>query len=315
MKWTCLSLGLVIAASLADTAQGQTPQTAIPGVITAGAPVELVRGGYQALEGPVPTPDGGLFFSDVDASRTYKLAPDGTIVVWREGTNRSNGLFLKTDGRLLCAESGAGRIVEVAPDRTVTVLASQFAGAALRSPNDLIPDRRGGIYFTDPMPRPAPDIAPKEPGNVYYRTPAGAVVLLDDAIQRPNGISLSIDERTLFVDDTEGDHVYAFDVQADGRVTNKRPFTTLHDLERGSLGMRSRADGMGIDAEGRLYVGTSSGVQVIDRTGRYLGTIRVPAVTRNVAFGGPGHHTLYLTTLNALYRVELLSHGPEGRAK
>jgi len=284
-------------------------------VIASGATVELVRGGYQALEGPVPTPDGGLYFSDVDASRTYKLAPDGTIAVWRDGTNRTNGLFLRADGRLLGAESGAGRITAVAPDRTVTVLASEFAGAALRSPNDLIPDRKGGIYFTDPMPRPAPDIAPKEPGNVYYRTPAGAVVLLDSAIQRPNGISLSIDERTLYVDDTEGDHVYAFDVQADGRVTNKRPFTTLHDLERGSLGMRSRADGMGIDSEGRLYVGTSSGVQVIDHTGRYLGTIRVPAVTRNVAFGGPGRHTLYLTTLNALYRVELLSRGPEGRAK
>lgn len=315
MEWKGLSIGLMMAAFLAGTAQGQTPQTAITGVIAAGATVELVRGGYQALEGPMPTPDGGLYFSDVDASRTYKLAPDGTIAVWREGTNRSNGLFLKADGGLLGAESGAGRIVEVAPDRAVTVLASQFAGAALRSPNDLIADRKGGIYFTDPMPRPAPDIAPKEPGNVYYRTPAGAVLLLDSAIQRPNGISLSIDERTLFVDDTEGDRVFAFDVQPDGRVTNKRAFATLHDLERGSLGMRSRADGMAIDSEGRLYVGTSSGVQVIDRTGRHLGTIRVPAVTRNVAFGGPGRHTLYLTTLNALYRVELLSRGPEGRAK
>jgi len=305
----------VMVASVAGTAQGQTPQAAIPGVIAAGATVELVRGGYQALEGPIPTPDGGLYFSDVDASRTYRLAPDGTIALWREGTNRTNGAFLKSDGRLLCAESGAGRIVEIAPDRTVTVLASQFAGAPLRAPNDLIADRKGGIYFTDPMPRPAPDIAPKEPGNVYYRTSAGTVLLLDNAIQRPNGISLSIDERTLYVDDTEGDRVFAFDVQADGRVTNKRPFTTLHDLERGTLGMRSRADGMGIDAEGRLYVGTSSGVQVIDRTGRYLGTIRVPTVTRNVAFGGPGRHTLYLTTLNALYRVELLSRGPEGRAK
>lgn len=67
-------------------------------MIAAGATVELVGGGYQALEGPVPTPDGGLFFSDVDANRTYKLEPNGTIVLWREGTNRTNGLFLKADG-------------------------------------------------------------------------------------------------------------------------------------------------------------------------------------------------------------------------
>ncbi len=76
--------------------------------------------------------------------------------------------------------------------------------------------------------------------------------------------------------------------------------------------MRSRADDMGIDSHGRLYVGTSSGIQVIDRSGRHLGTIRVPVVTRYVAFE---RHTSYMTTLEALYRVELLSHGPEGRSK
>src|SRR5207248_4205643 len=106
-----------------------------------------------------------------------------------------------------------------------------------------------------------------------------------------------------------------FDVQRDGSVKSKRPFVKLREPEPGSLGPRSRADGMALDSDGRLYVATASGVQVISTGGDYQGTIRTPAVARNVAFGGPNRHTLYLTTLEALYNVELESRGPSGRAK
>jgi gluconolactonase len=141
------------------------------------------------------------------------------------------------------------------------------------------------------------------------------VLLLDDQIRRPNGITLSIDEKTLYVDNTEGDQVYAFDVQPDGRVTNKREFAKLIELEKGSLGPRSRGDGMAIDSMGRLYVATAAGIQVIDPRGRHLGIIRVPAVARNVAFAGPKRQMLYMTALESLYRVPMLSEGPAGRSK
>ena len=117
------------------------------------------------------------------------------------------------------------------------------------------------------------------------------------------------------MDDTEGEYVYAFDVRPDGSATNKRPFVKLHDPEPGTLGLRSRADGMALDSEGRVYVATGSGVQVIDPRGNYLGTIRLPAIARNLAFGGSDRRTLYLTAVNALYRVTLLSRGPSDRAK
>jgi gluconolactonase len=307
-------VGFAVAVVVAD-AQTAPSQAPIPGVIAGVARVELVRGGFQALEGPVPTTDGGLLFSDITEKRTYKLDANGTISVWRENTNGANGLFLLTDGRVLRAEQAGARIAAVMPNGAVRPLAVAFGGKPFRSPNDLIPDKKGGIYFTDPAPRPAPDIAPKEPGNVYYLRPSGEVLLLDDKIQRPNGITLSLDEKTLYVDDTEGEYVYAFDAQANGTVKNKRPFVKLHDPEQGSLGLRSRADGMAIDAQGRLYVGTASGIQVIDPRGLYLGTIRVPAVVRNVAFGGPRRQTLYMTALDSLYRVQMLSQGPSGRAK
>ncbi len=94
----------------------------------------------------------------------------------------------------------------------MTALATEYNGKKLRQPNDLIADRKGGIYFTDPAPRPAPDIAPEVPGNVHYIRPNGTVLLIDDQIARPNGITLSLDGGTLYVDDTEGKYVYAFDV-------------------------------------------------------------------------------------------------------
>ena len=119
----------------------------------------------------------------------------------------------------------------------------------------------------------------------------------------------------MYVDDTEGEYVYAFDVQPDGSVTNKRQFVKLKDPVPGSRGMRSRADGMALDSEGRLYVATGSGVQVIDRQGQHLGTIRLPVVIRNIAFSGPDRRTMYLTGLTALYRIELVAQGPSGRAK
>lgn len=310
-----VALLLSLFAVVGHAQTSPPPQLAIPGVIGAGTAVELIRGGFQGLEGPVATLDGGLYFSDVPASRSYKLDMNGNISIWRENTNGANGSFLFRDGRLLAAEQTGRRIVSVTPDGRVTPLASQFDGQPFRSPNDLIPDGKGGVYFTDPAPRPAPDVAPKEPGNVHYLRANGEVMLLDSQIQRPNGITLSLDEKTLYVDDTEGEYVYAFDVQPDGGVTNKRQFVKLHDLTQGSLGLRSRADGMGLDSMGRLYVATGSGIQVIDSRGRHLGTIRVPAIVRNLAFAGPRRHTLYMTALESLYRVEMLSQGPPGRAK
>jgi gluconolactonase len=312
-----LSVLLLVASMFAvSEAQNKPPaQTAIPGVIAAGARVELIRGGFKGLEGPVATPDGGLYFSDIPANRTYKLDPKGNIAVARENTKGSNGLFLAKDGRLLAAESGGPRIIAVTMDGRVTALATESGGRSLRAPNDLIADSKGGIYFTDPAPRPAPDVAPKETGNVHYIRPNGEVLLLDAQIQRPNGLTLSIDEKILYVGDTESEYLYAFDVQPDGRVTNKRPFAKLLEPEKGSLGLRSRADGMAIDSMGRVYVSTAAGIQVIDPSGRHLGIIRLPAVARNLAFGGPRRQTLYLTALESLYRVQMLAEGPAGRSK
>ena len=306
-----LSFGSAIAAQTAPA-----PQAEIPGVIKAGAKVELVKDGFNGGEGPVASGDGGLYFTAIDDNRIHKVDRDGkTVSIWRENTNGTNGLFLLKDGRMLGAEGGGKRIIAIAPGGAVTGLATASGGRPLRAPNDLIADGKGGIYFTDPAPRPAPNVAPMEPGNVHYMRANGEVLLIDSEIRRPNGLTISLDGRTLYVGDTEGEYVYAFDIQPDGSARNKRQFVKLHEPEQGSLGLRSRADGMALDSEGRVYVSTAAGIQVIDSRGNHLGTIRLPAVARNLAFAGPDRRTLYLTALNALYRVPTLSSGPAERAK
>jgi gluconolactonase len=199
------------SALLVEPVAGQTKHTAqpeIPGVIRAGTAVHLVKSGFHGLEGPVSAPDGGLYFSAIEESRIYKLHPPGIISVWRENTNGTNGLYRLADGRLLCAEGLGRRIISIGRDGTVTVLANAYKDRKLRQPNDLVPDRQGGVYFTDPAPRPAPDVAPKEKGDLFYIRSNGELVLLDDQIARPNGLTLSLDGKTLFVDDTEGRLVY-----------------------------------------------------------------------------------------------------------
>ena len=316
-----VSFAVVLSLSAAALAQSvQTTQPEIPGVVAAGTTVQLVKDGFQGTEGPVGTPDGGLYFTDPYASKMYKMDKNGNVTLWREDTGGTSGIFLLKNGRLLGAETGRHRLVAIDPDGKLTPLATAgVGGRALRLTNDIMVDKKGGIYFTDPAPfafAGQPEPTEKPPGFVYYLTPKGNLTLIDDQITRPNGISLSFDGKILFVADTDTENLWAFDVQPESTAKNRRSFVKLHDPQPRPDGtLRSGADGMAIDTESRLYVTTSSGVQVIDRRGQYLGTIRVPKNPSNLAFGGPDRRTLYITGRDSLFSVKVLSQGPSDRAK
>jgi len=280
----------------------------IPGALAPGVMTELVQEGFTFTEGPVGTADGGLFFSDIRANRTYFLDPTGKISVVREPTNAANGLALTKDGELLFAEGGAKRITKREKDGTITTLTEGVPGTALLAPNDLIMDAKGGIYFTDPGPGPFSFPPAPRPTGVYY-LPAGAKIpsVIDKKNPVPNGLILTNDGKTLIVDDTSSPIVWAFDVQPDGTATNKRPFAKLHDIPADKP---SGADGMAIDRDGRTYVATVTGVQVFDANGQYLGTIALSRQPANVAFSGADKQTLYITAREGLYHVKMLSKGP-----
>ena len=300
--YTALGVAAIIAA-LALPLVAQTP-AGLPGVLAPGSAPELVQEGYVFTEGPVATADGGLYFSDIPAGRTYFLDPGGKIAQVRENTNGANGIALNKAGELLFAEGVGKRISKRNKDGSITTVTEGPTGGPLLAPNDLLVDSKAGIYFTDPGPRP---VVPGRPTYVYY-LPSGArqPILLDGNIARPNGLTLTGDGKALIVDDTLNPTVFAYDVQSDGSVKNKRAFTQLRDVPAGS---ESGADGMAIDRDDRIYITTVTGVQVFDAKGQYLGTIKVGRQPANAAFAGPDKQTLYITAREGLYRVRMLAKG------
>jgi gluconolactonase len=299
-----------VAAILALMCVPTFGQSGIPGVLAPGVTPELVMEGFKFTEGPVGAANEGLYFSDIQTSRTYFLDSTGQIGIFRNQTNGANGLALTRDGALLFAEGDAKRITRLGRDGAVTTLTEGPDGKPLLAPNDLIADAKGGIYFTDPGPRP---VVPGRPTYVYY-LPAGATqpILIDGTVPRPNGLTLTADGKTLIVDDTLGPTVFAYDVEPDGTVKNKRPFAQLRDIPAGK---ESGADGLAIDREDRVFITTVVGVQVFDAKGQYLGVIKAGRQAANVAFAGPDKQTLYLTAREGLYRVNTLTKGPSRLGK
>jgi len=308
---TCIFEGLcaAIAALVAAPVLAQSP-AGVPGVLAGGEVPELVQEGFTFTEGPVGSAEGGLFFSDIRANKTHYLDPGGKIAVIREGTNGANGLALTKDGELLFAEGEGKRISKRGKDGTITTLTEGAPGIPLLAPNDLIVDAKGGIYFTDPGPRP---VVPGRTTHVFY-LPAGAKapIVIDARNPRPNGLVLTNDGKTLIVDDTLGVIVWAFDIEPDGTATNKRVFATLRGIPADH---ESGADGMAIDSDDRVYVTTVAGVQVFDSKGQFLGMIKADRQAANVAFAGPDKQTLYLTAREGLYRVKTLVRGPSRLGK
>jgi sugar lactone lactonase YvrE len=308
-RWSRAAFAAALLAVLPAASLAQSP-AGIPGVVAPGTEPELLQEGFKFTEGPVGTADGALYFSDIRANRTYLLELGGKISVVRAETNGGNGLALTKDGDLLAAEGDGKRISRLGRDGKITTVTDGIEGKPLLAPNDLIVDARGGIYFTDPGPRP---VVPGRVVHVYYLPPgAKEPLIIDDKVARPNGLTLSTDGKTLIVDDTIGNTVFAYDVQADGTVANKRPFTELRDIPGGQ---ESGADGLALDREGRIYITTVKGVQVFDRGGQYLGTIALARQPANVAFAGPDKRSLYITAREGLYRLRMLAQGPERLGK
>ena len=299
--WVMLTAALLLAGCAA------TPHNdSLSNVIAPDARVQLVQEGFIFTEGPLGAPDGGLVFTDLRAAnRIYRMDAHGKISVLREKSNTTNGLAYTPKGDLIGVESAGKRIVRITANGDYTELTRGNGATPLMLPNDLIADAKGGIYFTDPGPRPIPK---GRKHHVYYLPPgATQAIAVDDTATRPNGLTLTLDGRTLIVADTVEAELPAWDVQPDGTLRNRRVFTRLRDIPEGK---DSGGDGMAIDAEGRFYVTAITGVQVFDRTGRYLGNIPVPKKPTNVAFSGPRKSVLYITAQEGLYRIQTLTQGP-----
>jgi gluconolactonase len=328
---------IIIALSLATSgllAQGvgqqqqQPPPTEsvapeIPAVVKAGTKVQVIKAGFQGTEGPIGMPDGSLIFTETQANRITRIAADGTTSTFLENTNGSNGLAFDAKGRLISVQTTPGqtKIGVLYPKGSEAVITDNFDGKSYGRPNDLVVSTKGGIYFTEPGPNapPAgspPPATPPLPPAVYYVAPGGKAVKVAEGIERPNGIMLSRDEKTLYVNNSNGEYLVAFDVQADGTLSNRRNFAKYQGGAKNASGaFVSGADGLAIDNEGRLYVATAAGVEVVSPKGEHLGVIPLSRAPQNLAFAGPDKKTLYVVGRGAAFKIDLLTPGFKGRAK
>lgn len=290
--------------------------TAISNVVAAGTKIEFIKDGFEGTEGPIALPDGSALFTETKANRITRIAPDGAISTFLENSNGSNGLALNGKGELITVQNLKPRVGIVYPSGHEKVFADQYEGKPFQRPNDLVLDKRGGVYFTDIGVVPKPETPEPARPAVYYITPDGKLTRVVNDIERPNGVQLSADEKTLYVANTAGEYILAYDIAKDGSVGNRRNFAKLDGFKKAENGtFSSGADGLAIDAEGRLYVAANLGVQVFSATGDALGIISLPQKPQNLAFAGKDKKTLYVVGRGAAYRIAVLTPGYGGRAK
>jgi gluconolactonase len=288
------------------------------------AAIEKIAHGFQWLEGPVwDRRRNALLFSDIPQNSVFRWTrAEGTSLFLRPSGYTgsapftgpepgSNGLTFDAEGRLVLAQHGDRRVVRREHDGKFTVLAARYEGKRLNSPNDVVFDAKGNLYFTDP-PFGLPGTF-DDPGKelafqgVYRLSRDGKLTLLTKELRAPNGIAFSPDEKTLYVTDVDPKRSawLAFEVKSDGTLGKPRVLRDVTEERKKSPG---GPDGIKVDKRGNLFGAAPGGVWVMAPDGALLGKIELGVKTGNVAFGEDGR-TLFITASDAVYRVRLKTRG------
>jgi gluconolactonase len=234
--------------------------------------LERLATGFQFTEGPVwSATDRTLLFSDIPADRIYRWSPATGVTSHLHPSGHANGLTLDGQGRLVVCTQGTRRLARVEADGRRTVLAERYRGQRFNSPNDVVVKSDGAVYFTDPPY----GIAPTEQdlpfqGVFRYAPESGAVRLLVDDFERPNGLAFSPDEQRLYIADSRRRHIRVFAVEPDGGVRDGRVFAEIRSERPGN------PDGMKVDAAGQLYVAAAGGIWVFASDGTRRDVIETP---------------------------------------
>jgi gluconolactonase len=275
-------------------------------VVGPSVAIEVLASGFLFTEGPLwHARDRYLLFSDMPGDHLRKWTASEGITTFRKPCAQSNGLAWDRQGRLLVCEHATSRLTRTEPDGSSTVLASHHDGAELNSPNDVVAKSDGAIYFTDPIygrvehygnPRPLP----RDFRGVYRIAPTGGPpTLLARDFGQPNGLCFALDERRLFVNDTEHGHIRAFDVTPEGGLANSRVWAKVEGSGQGA------PDGMKIDSQGNVYCCGPGGIHVFAPDSACLGVIRTPEVAANFCFGDDDLRSLYVTASSSLLRLRV----------
>ena len=266
-------------------------------VVAPGVKAEKLADGFKFTEGATVNAAGEVFFVDQPNNKILRWNREQGLRIFMEPAGRANGMCFAADGTLLVCADEKMELWGVTPDGKVTVMAKGYRGKEFNGPNDVWACPSGGCYFTDPFYK-RPWWTHKDPPQgarqVYFLPKGGAVRRVTEDLVQPNGLVGTPDGKTLYVADIDAKKVYAYDIQSDGALANKRLF-----CEKDS-------DGMTLDADGRVYLTGKEGVYVFDKTGAYLGVIAIPENwSANVCIGGPQKDTLFVTASKGFYAVPL----------
>jgi gluconolactonase len=291
-------------ANLSPSGALEVHDPRITSVVGADVTFETLGTGFLFTEGPLWHPVAQhLTFSDMPGDIMRRWSAAKGVETLRQPCSKSNGLAYDKQGRLLVCEHATSRVTRVETDGRHTALASHFGGKELNSPNDIVVRHDGAIYFSDPtygrmdvygVPRKQ-DL---DYQGVYRIDPgSGAVRCLANDFGQPNGLCFSLDERWLYVNDTDRQHIRLFDISADGSLANGRIWAETRGEGAGA------PDGMKIDAIGNVYCCGPGGIHVFDPDAKCLGVIRVPEYVANFCWGEADYRSLFITASSSLYRI------------
>jgi gluconolactonase len=333
MRMNCCVIFTFAAMSVsALTQQVQRLDPLLDYLVAPDAKLERIATGFKKwTEGPVWTNQGNLLFAEIPANNIDEWIPSKGVHVFMhpsgyEGSAPfkgpepgSNGMTTDADGRVTVAghaRRNVWRLESVSPNAQITVLADSYQGKKLNSPNDLVYKSDGSLYFTDPpygLPTQSDnDLAKELKINGVYRIPGARqqkpgtqpdrekLQLVIKDLARPNGIAFSPDEKFLYIAESGRKVWLRYRVQPDGSVSDGILF-----LDPSSDKAPGGPDGIRVDEKGNLYGSGPGGVWVISPAGKHLGTIKVPEVVSNVAWGDEDRKTLYITASTSVYRIRL----------
>jgi gluconolactonase len=267
--------------------------------------LEVLHTGCRWTEGPAYFPAGRyLVFSDIPNDRMLRWdETTGTVGVFRQPAQFTNGHTVDRMGRLVSCEHGGRRVTRTEHDGSVTVLADRYRGHRLNSPNDVVERADGSVWFTDPAYGIDSDYeghrAESEIGacHVYRADPAsGQLEVAAGDFNRPNGLAFTPDERQLYISDSEERHIRRFTVTGAGGLAGGEVFARC---EAGTF------DGLRLDSDGRVWAAAADGVHCFHPDGTLLGKLRVPETVANLAFGGPRRNQLFLCATTSVYSLRL----------
>ena len=279
------------------------------------AGLDVIATGLRWAEGPVWFGDlNCLLFSDIPNQRIMRWVPGGTATIFREPSNFANGHNRDRQGRLISCEHGARRVTRTEIDGAITVLADGYMGKKLNSPNDLVCQSDGSIWFTDPTYGIMSDYegfradAEQPTRNVYRIDPTGTLSVVCDDFTQPNGLAFSPDEKTLYIADSAASHdpalprhIRAFGVDG-GKLTGGKAFAHID---------KGIPDGIRTDTFGNLWSSAADGIHCFGPDGTLLGKILIPEVVSNLCFGGPRRNRLFITATTSVYAVYLATTGAQ----